>query len=152
QSSGDFLAAVRASVICNLPHAPHSDFNHCGLARFPLEITPPAKKLLTVSRSFGSATESYYELCAAIVFYVSRVAETLRHQKLAVGWITVFIEADRFKPEPQFADVVKLTVALKSDSNAMCSLFLSKSFRLRASKISIHSCSHQIRLRRRRLG
>ncbi|MCG3145707.1 MAG: Protein UmuC [Gammaproteobacteria bacterium] len=87
-----------------------------GVACIPLEITPPAKKLLTVSRSFGSATESYDELRAAIVYYVSRAAEKLRRQKLAAGSITVFIETDRFKPEPQYANAVTLTVAPKSDS------------------------------------
>ncbi|HMX27730.1 MAG TPA: Y-family DNA polymerase, partial [Blastocatellia bacterium] len=65
-----------------------------GVPCLPLEITPPAKKLLTVSRSFGGATDSSEELRAAIVFYVSRVAEKLRRQKLAAGSITVFIETD----------------------------------------------------------
>jgi DNA polymerase V len=40
----------------------------------PLETTPPNKKLITVSRSFGSATASLAELRAAIAFYVARAA------------------------------------------------------------------------------
>lgn len=87
-----------------------------GVPCLPLEITPPAKKLLTVSRSFGSATDSLDELRAAVVFYVSRAAEKLRSQKLAAGSITVFIETDRFKQEPQYSNAVTLTIAPKSDS------------------------------------
>ena len=87
-----------------------------GVPCLPLEITPPAKKLLTVSRSFGSATDSFEELRAAVVFYVSRAAEKLRRQKLAAGSITVFIETDRFKQEPQYSNAVTLAIAPKSDS------------------------------------
>lgn len=87
-----------------------------GVACLPLEITPPAKKLLTVSRSFGSATDSFEELRAAVVFYVSRAAEKLRRQKLAAGSITVFIETDRFKQEPQYSNAITLAIAPKSDS------------------------------------
>lgn len=87
-----------------------------GVPCLPFEITPPAKKLLTVSRSFGSATDSFEELRAAVVFYVSRAAEKLRSQKLAAGSITVFIETDRFKQEPQYSNAVTLTIAPKSDS------------------------------------
>lgn len=87
-----------------------------GVPCLPLEITPPAKKLLTVSRSFGSATDCFDELRAAVVFYVSRAAEKLRRQNLAAGSITVFIETDRFKQEPQYSNAVTLTVAPKSDS------------------------------------
>lgn len=87
-----------------------------GVPCLPLEITPPAKKLLTVSRSFGSATDNFDELRAAVVFYVSRAAEKLRRQKLAAGSITVFIETDRFKQEPQYSNAVALAIAPKSDS------------------------------------
>jgi len=82
----------------------------------PLEITPCAKKLLTVSRSFESATERYDDLRAAVVFYVSRRAEKLCRQKLAACSITVFIEMDRFRLEPQSANADTLIVAPKSDS------------------------------------
>lgn len=87
-----------------------------GVPCLPLEITPPAKKLLTVSRSFGSATDSVEEVRAAVVFYVSRAAEKLRRQKLAAGSLTVFIETDRFKQEPQYSNAVTLAIAPKSDS------------------------------------
>jgi DNA polymerase V len=82
----------------------------------PLEITPPNKKLITVSRSFGAATASLDELRAAIAFYVARAAEKLRRQKLAAGTITVFIETDRFRPVAQYSRSATLNVAPKSDN------------------------------------
>jgi hypothetical protein len=41
----------------------------------PLEVTSPAKKLITVSRSFGATTASLDALRAAVAFYVTRAAE-----------------------------------------------------------------------------
>ena len=87
-----------------------------GTPCIPLEITPPNKKLITVSRSFGAATASLDELRAAIAFYGARAAEKLRRQKLAAGAVTVFIETDRFKPGPQYSNSVTLNVAPKSDN------------------------------------
>jgi DNA polymerase V len=87
-----------------------------GTPCIPLEVTPPNKKLITVSRSFGAATASLDELRAAIAFYTARAAEKLRRQKLAAGAITVFIETDRFKPGPQYSNSVTLNVAPKSDN------------------------------------
>jgi DNA polymerase V len=49
-----------------------------GTPCVPLEITPPNKKLITCSRSFGAATSSLDELRAAVAFYVARAAEKLR--------------------------------------------------------------------------
>src|SRR5262245_39957545 len=79
-----------------------------GTPCIPLEITPPNKKLITVSRSFGAATSSLGELRAAIAFYTARAAEKLRRQRLAAGTITVFIETDRFKPVAQYSPSVTL--------------------------------------------
>jgi DNA polymerase V len=87
-----------------------------GTPCIPLEITPPNKKLITVSRSFGAATSSFDELRAAIAFYVTRAAEKLRRQRLAAGTITIFIETDRFKPVPQYSNAQTLNVAPKSDN------------------------------------
>src|SRR5262245_27407613 len=79
-----------------------------GTPCIPLEISPPNKKLITVSRSFGAAASSLDELRAAIAFYTARAAEKLRRQRLAAGTITVFIETDRFKPVAQYSPSVTL--------------------------------------------
>src|SRR5262245_15512406 len=87
-----------------------------GTPCIPLEVTSPAKKLITVSRSFGAATAGLDELRAAVAFYVTRAAEKLRRQKLAAGTITVFIETDRFRPVAQYSNAVTLNAAPKSDN------------------------------------
>src|SRR5499426_3258289 len=87
-----------------------------GTPCIPLEVTPPNKKLITVSRSFGAATSSLGELRAAIAFYTARAAEKLRRQRLAAGSLTVFIETDQFRPVAQYSSSVTLNVAPKSDN------------------------------------
>lgn len=88
-----------------------------GVPCIPLELMPPAKKMITVSRTFGAATENSNELRAAVAFFLTRAAEKLRRQRLAAGSITVFIETDRFrKDEPQYSNAATLSVAPKSDS------------------------------------
>ena len=88
-----------------------------SVPRIPLELTPPAKKLITASCTLGAATESLAELHAAIIFFLTRAAEKLRRQQLAAGSITVFIETDRFRKEdPQYSKAATLSVAPKSDS------------------------------------
>ncbi len=88
-----------------------------GVPCIPLEVTSPAKKNLTVSRTFGSTVESLTELRAALAYFVNRAAEKLRRQALLAGSITVWIQTDRFqKDDPQYSNAVTLSVAPKSDS------------------------------------
>jgi len=88
-----------------------------GTPCIPLEIVSPAKKNITVSRTFGRTTESLEELRAAVGFFVARAAEKLRRQKLLASSITVWIQTDRFRKEdPQYSNSSTLSVAPKSDS------------------------------------
>lgn len=88
-----------------------------GVPCIPLETVSPAKKNLTVSRTFGASTDSFEEVRAALAFFVTRAAEKLRRQKLLAGSITVWIQTDRFrKEEPQYSNAATLSVAPKSDS------------------------------------
>jgi len=87
-----------------------------GIRCLPLETTAATRKSITVSRSFGNSVESLDDLRAAVAYYVSRAAEKLRRESLAAGMINVFIETDRFRPEPQYSNSVTLEVAPKTDS------------------------------------
>jgi DNA polymerase V len=88
-----------------------------GIPCFPLETVPPAKKMITCSRTFGTATDSFREVRAAVAFFVAHAAEKLRRQRLAAGALTVFIATDRFrKEESQYSPSTTLNVAPKSDS------------------------------------
>jgi DNA polymerase V len=82
-----------------------------GIPCHPLELSPAARKSITVSRSFGNTVESLPELQAAVAFYVSRAGEKLRREKLVASALTVFIETDRFRSEPQYAKSLTLEIA-----------------------------------------
>lgn len=88
-----------------------------GQACIPFNPTPPAKKQICCSRSFGTATESLTELRAAAAYFTARVAEKLREHGLVAGELTVFATTDRFKKDlPQYSGAHTLRVAPKSDS------------------------------------
>jgi len=61
-----------------------------------LEQNPPAKKSITVSRSFGKPVETLEELKEAIANYASRAGEKLRQEGLVAGVMTVFVTTSRF--------------------------------------------------------
>ena len=67
-----------------------------GISCYPLERNPPAKKSITVSRSFGKPVESLEELKEAIANYCSRAGEKLRQQGLVACLMTVYVTTSRF--------------------------------------------------------
>ena len=67
-----------------------------GISCYRLEYNPPAKKSITVSRSFGKAVESVDELKEAVATYTVRASEKLRHEKLAANVLTVFARTSFF--------------------------------------------------------
>jgi DNA polymerase V len=73
-----------------------------GVAVHSLETEPLDRKTCCVSRSFGAATSSIDEVRAALVDYVSRAGEKLRHDGLVAAGLQIFITTDRFRSnEPQ---------------------------------------------------
>jgi DNA polymerase V len=87
-----------------------------GIPCFPFQPAPKPKQQLCVSRSFGAATDKLQDLRAAVAFFASRVAEKLREHRLLAGELSVFVNTDRFKEAPQYANSARLSVAPKSDS------------------------------------
>ncbi|MDQ1610304.1 MAG: polymerase [Pyrinomonadaceae bacterium] len=88
-----------------------------GVSCLPLELAPPAKRSVTVSRSFGRPVESLAELREAVAFYTTRAAEKLRRHKLAAGAITVFVSTNRFdKNSPQYANSATVEAAFPTDA------------------------------------
>ncbi len=68
-----------------------------------LEDAPPPARSLVCSRSFGSRIESLASLEEAVSAYVQRAGEKLRRKGLVAGAVQVFLETNRFQPEPQYA-------------------------------------------------
>ncbi len=87
-----------------------------GISCFPLELTPPAKQSITVSRSFGQDVESLDEVREAIAFFTARAGEKLRRQQLSAGSITVFLQTNRFKSENSYSNSVTFSLSPFTDS------------------------------------
>ena len=68
-----------------------------------LEDAPPPARSLVCSRSFGTRIESLASLEEAVSAYVQRAGEKLRRKGLVAGAVQVFLETNRFQPEPQYA-------------------------------------------------
>lgn len=66
-----------------------------------LEDAPPPARSLVCSRSFGRRVESLASLEEAVSAYVQRAAEKLRRKDLVAGAVQVFLETNRFQPDPQ---------------------------------------------------
>lgn len=84
-----------------------------GLSCLELELCPPPKKGITCARSFGRAITTLTEMEQAVSSYVTRAAEKLRAEKLAVTNLTVFMHTNQFKDDPQYSNslTIKLPVA-----------------------------------------
>ncbi|HEX5706655.1 MAG TPA: Y-family DNA polymerase [Pyrinomonadaceae bacterium] len=83
-----------------------------GTPCLPLELCPPPRRSVTVSRSFGRAIESPEDLCEAVAYFTARAAEKLRSARLAAGVLLVFLATNRFDSGAQYegSAVVNLPV------------------------------------------
>jgi DNA polymerase V len=90
-----------------------------GISCFPLELSPPPKKSLMVSRSFGRPITTLDEMREAVATYTTRAAEKLRRHRLAAGTLTVFLMTNRFKEdEPQYCNDIKITLPVATYDTA----------------------------------
>ncbi|MBN2790793.1 MAG: Y-family DNA polymerase [Candidatus Delongbacteria bacterium] len=73
-----------------------------GISCIPLDSVPATNKGIVSSRSFGKPIETLIGLKEAVSSYISIGAQKLRKQKTAASAVTVFINTNRFKDEPQY--------------------------------------------------
>lgn len=67
----------------------------------PLELAPPPKQSITVSRSFGRRLFTCEEIQEPLIAYVSRIGEKLRQAKMVAGHLLVFLHnSPHAKDEP----------------------------------------------------
>src|SRR5262245_64234238 len=67
-----------------------------GISCLPLELCPPPKQSLMVSRSFGRPITILTEMREAMATYMTRAAEKLRRHDVAAWVLTVFRMDSRF--------------------------------------------------------
>jgi DNA polymerase V len=84
----------------------------------PLELCPPPKHSLMVSRSFGRILTALTEMREAVATYTTRVAEKLRRAQRAARVLTVFLMTNRFTEEPQYAKSVTLPLPVATQDTA----------------------------------
>ena len=69
----------------------------------PLELAPPPKQSITVSRSFGRRLSTLDEIQEPLTAYVSRAAEKLRQERMVAGHLLVFLQnSPHAKDEPYY--------------------------------------------------
>ncbi len=78
-------------------------------ACFTLEENPPAKKSVTVSRSFGKPIETLEELKNATAGYTARACEKLRQQNLAANSMIVYAMTNRFDEKTSYFNSHSIT-------------------------------------------
>jgi DNA polymerase V len=89
-----------------------------GISCLPLELCPPPKQSLMVSRSFGRPITALHEMREAMATYTTRAAEKLRRAQRAAGVLTVFLTTNRFTDEPQYANSATLPLPVATQDTA----------------------------------
>lgn len=87
-----------------------------GVSCFELEQCPPPKKGITCARSFGKAITQLPEMEEAISNYVTRAAEKVRAEKLAVTNLSVFLHTNQFKDVAQYSNSIALKLPVGTDT------------------------------------
>ena len=75
-----------------------------GVSCLPLELVPPAKKMVGTAQGFGVLIESLEELREAAATRASEEALKLRKEKQCVKELTIWIQTNPFGHDPQFGD------------------------------------------------
>jgi DNA polymerase V len=89
-----------------------------GISCLPLELCPPPKQSLMVSRSFGRPITTLIEMREAVATYMTRAAEKLRRHHVAAGVLTVFLMTSRFRDEPQYSNSVTMPLPVTTQATA----------------------------------
>lgn len=89
-----------------------------GIKCLPFELSSVKKHSITCSRSFGQTIANYELMKEAVLFFLTRACEKMRHHNLAAQAITVFISTDRFRPVPEpFSNSATYSSTYPTDSN-----------------------------------
>ncbi len=82
-----------------------------GVPCLPLELVPPPRKQILVSRSFGRRLAALDDLRGAVAAFAARAGEKLRRQPLRAPAVTVFLQTSPFaEAEPFYANGATLVL------------------------------------------
>jgi DNA polymerase V len=87
-----------------------------GRACLPLELMPPPRKGMTVSRSFGQTMAALHPIKEALVSFVGKAGGKLRRQGLMAAQVMVFVTTNRFSAsQPFYAIHATVTLPYPTD-------------------------------------
>lgn len=86
-----------------------------GTPCLELEESPPDKKQIICSRSFGQPVTALENMNEALASYIGRAAEKLRAQGGAASTLSIWLETNPFKPIPQYSRSVTIPLPQPSD-------------------------------------
>lgn len=90
-----------------------------GTPCIPLELAPPPKKGLVVSRMFGRKLTDFEDVKQALVAYVTRAGEKLRRDGLTARHMTVFLHNSPFATsEGYFSNAASFQLAYPTSDTA----------------------------------
>lgn len=81
-----------------------------GESCIEIEQTPPAKKSIISSRTFGEYLTNLSDMREAVAFFTARASEKMRSQNSAAKMLGVFIRTNPFKNSPQYYNSVQISL------------------------------------------
>lgn len=105
-----------------------------GQACAGLELVPPARQQIVVSRSFGKLVTELPALRQAVSYYISRAAERMRGEGLRAQYLSVFLETNPFREDlPQYGSTRTTKLPRQTSDtlllNQMASMLLEHQYR-----------------------
>lgn len=87
-----------------------------GISCINLEDSPPPRKQIITSRSYGTPVEDLQKLRESVASYVAAAASKLRQQRSVTDTLTVYITTNYFKKhEPQYSNSCTLKLHKHTD-------------------------------------
>lgn len=87
-----------------------------GISCLEMDETPPPRRSIVSSRSFGRPVELRAEAHEAVAAYMTRAAEKLRRESLVVHTVGVFVQTNSFKADDaQYANLMTRHLARPTD-------------------------------------
>jgi len=114
----DFTQLPKAWVRKNMTVTGERTYSELlGIPCIDMEITPPSKQTIMVSRSFGKMIEDYDTIGEAVSTYTAMAAVKLRKQKSCAKSVLVFIDTNPYRNDlQQYSQHIVVTLPVATNS------------------------------------
>lgn len=112
----DYMQAGESWIRKHTTVAGHKTFTELrGISCIGLDYSPPDKKAICTSRSFGRPLTDYNDIEQALSGFVARTAEKLRRQHSGARALMVFIMTNRFADGPKYVNSAAIQLPVSSN-------------------------------------